>query len=190
MATNTSGLSPLQATPPTKSCLADFTSLTDLYEDIAAHMFFSPAAAQATKGDTGLTGATGATGADGPIGPAGPTGADGLSAYQVWLTTQTDKTQTEAQYLASLIGATGPAPTASKKSTVALGSGATSASVLGTPGTHFFSVVYDNGTTGPATPPNNPGIGPLVDLGNGYTEVHLTAATGDGNFKLCSAGFE
>jgi hypothetical protein len=56
------------------------------------------------KGATGAPGAKGDTGNTGATGPAGPAGK---SAYQVWL--DAGNTGTEADYLASLKGATGPA---------------------------------------------------------------------------------
>jgi len=73
--------------------------------------------AQGPQGNTGAQGPignTGAVGPQGPIGNAGATGAvgaqgaqgnAGLSAYQVWL--EAGHTGTQADYLASLVGATG-----------------------------------------------------------------------------------
>lgn len=63
-----------------------------------------PEGIQGPKGDTGDTGPAGATGA---TGPQGPQGANGFSAYQV---AQIEGfTGTEEEWLASLIGAQGPA---------------------------------------------------------------------------------
>jgi len=65
------------------------------------------------KGDTGATGAqglkgdTGATGATGAQGIQGPTGADGKSAFES--AKARGFTGSESQWLASLVGATGPA---------------------------------------------------------------------------------
>ena len=60
----------------------------------------------AVQSKVGIPGQTGATGAAGATGPAGADGSDGLSAYQVAVAN--DFIGTEAQWLASLVGATGP----------------------------------------------------------------------------------
>jgi len=66
------------------------------------------------QGETGATGATGPQGLQGIQGPAGNDGADGTngvdgsngsSAYEIWLTA--GNTGTEAEFLASLVGAQG-----------------------------------------------------------------------------------
>jgi hypothetical protein len=64
---------------------------------------------QGPIGLTGPVGPQGSTGAIGPAGPTGPTGAagtNGLSAYQIWLAN--GNSGSEGQYLASLVGPTGP----------------------------------------------------------------------------------
>jgi hypothetical protein len=60
------------------------------------------------QGPTGANGATGATGNTGPQGPQGATGANGLSAYGVWLISNSG---TEQDFLNSLKGAPGTAGT-------------------------------------------------------------------------------
>ena len=189
--TNTSGLSPLQSTPPTKSCLADFATLTDLYADIAAHMFFSPAAAQATKGDTGATGATGADGATGPAGPTGPDGAVGPSNYDIWLAA--GNTGTLEQFMLTLTGPAGPAPTPTVAQKAPLPPGATFTDIQGTVGSHFFSLEYADPalTLNPSAmvPPNFPAISSIINLNNGFSRVYLTIATGNPNFVLVSSKF-
>jgi hypothetical protein len=71
------------------------------------------AGVQGIQGETGLTGAKGDTGEAGPAGEKGdtgdigPAGAEGLSAYEVAVTN--GYPGTEAEWIASLEGATGPA---------------------------------------------------------------------------------
>jgi hypothetical protein len=60
---------------------------------------------QGPAGLNGLTGPTGPQGPQGLTGPSGTNGIDGLSAYQIWL--NSGNTGTQAQFLASLQGATG-----------------------------------------------------------------------------------
>ena len=61
---------------------------------------------QGPAGPTGLTGPVGPQGNTGATGPTGAAGSNGLSAYQIWLANGNNGT--EAQYLASLVGPTGP----------------------------------------------------------------------------------
>lgn len=62
---------------------------------------------EGADGAAGTTGPTGPAGATGATGPAGAAGADGISAYQVAV--NGGFVGTEAAWLASLQGATGPA---------------------------------------------------------------------------------
>ena len=64
-----------------------------------------PAGPQGIQGATGPQGPQGVAGSNGTGGTQGPAGANGLSAYQVAVAN--GYTGTEAQWLASLIGATG-----------------------------------------------------------------------------------
>jgi hypothetical protein len=187
---NTQGLSPLQSTPPEKSCLADFATLAALYEDIASHMFFSPSAAQATKGDTGATGAQGETGAAGPQGETGPAGERGPSNYEAWIAL--GNSGTEEEFFATLKGDKGDPPTPVLASRIGVANGAAFGDVEGSVGTHFFMIEYDDGTDNKdaQTPPNAPGIGSIVDLGNGRSRIFFVNAPGDDNFKVVSTKFE
>ena len=65
-----------------------------------------PAGPQGVQGATGPQGPQGVAGSNGTGGTQGPAGANGLSAYQVAVAN--GYTGTEAQWLASLVGATGP----------------------------------------------------------------------------------
>ena len=67
-----------------------------------------PEGPQGPEGDPGLNGADGAdgiNGTDGADGANGANGANGLSAYEIWLAA--DNAGTEADFLASLVGADG-----------------------------------------------------------------------------------
>ena len=67
-----------------------------------------PAGANGAAGPQGIQGLTGPAGpAGGPAGPVGPAGTNGISAYQSAL--NNGYVGTEASWLASLTGATGPA---------------------------------------------------------------------------------
>lgn len=65
-----------------------------------------PEGPQGPEGDPGLNGADGADGINGTDGANGADGANGLSAYEIWLAA--DNAGTEADFLASLVGADGP----------------------------------------------------------------------------------
>ena len=60
------------------------------------------------NGAKGDGGETGGTGPQGPQGPQGIKGLDGQSAYEEWLDSQEDKTQTPTDFIEHLIGAEGP----------------------------------------------------------------------------------
>jgi len=60
---------------------------------------------QGIQGETGPEGATGPPGSQGTPGNDGQDGADGLTAYDIWI--NTGNTGTEADFLASLVGADG-----------------------------------------------------------------------------------
>jgi len=66
-----------------------------------------PAGAEGVPGPQGIQGEVGSQGAAGDTGATGATGAAGDSAYQVWLAL--GNSGTEADFIASLVGATGPA---------------------------------------------------------------------------------
>jgi hypothetical protein len=186
---NTSGLSPLQSTPPTKSCIEDFTSLTALYEDIAQHLFFSPAAAQSTRGDTGPAGPKGDDGDKGDKGDKGDTGEQGPSNYTAWIAL--GNTGTEQDFFDTLKGDKGDTPTISDAKQVNIANGAAFSDVQGKIGMSVLTVTYDDSTGDPQTmvPPALVGVGPTIDLLNGYVRVYFTTPPTDGNYKLVSSFF-
>ena len=187
---NTSGLSPLQATPPTKSCIGDFSSLSEFYTDIAEHLFFSPNAAQATKGDSGEKGDVGATGERGEKGEKGDIGERGLTDYDVWLTEAGNEGGTLEDYRLTIKGDVGPAPEAYLLDKIGVASGAAFADVKGVPGSHFFSIIYDpaNGRV-TDVPPAGGSIRALVDQGNNFTRVYLDVVPSDNNSSVISSEF-
>ena len=106
--------------------------------------------AQGPIGNTGPAGPQGATGAQGPIGADGSDGANGSSAYEIW--TAAGNTGTEAEFLASLVGAQGETgatgPTGPQGETGPLVSG-TNGQTLYNDGTDWVSTsnLYNNGAT-------------------------------------------
>ena len=114
--------------------------------------------AQGAKGDKGDKGDTGATGAAGNDGADGADGADGKSAYEVAV--DNGFSGTEAQWLASLVGATGPA-----------GSDAKQISSIGITAQGYLQVTFNDNSTYSTALVN---LKPTLPTGAGGSDVRYS----------------
>jgi len=186
-----------------------------------------PAGAQGTQGVVGPTGPTGATGltgatgpqgiqgltgpagpAGGPAGPVGPAGTNGVSAYQSAL--NNGYVGTEAAWLISLTGATGPAgPTGATGPVGPVGTNGTngnsayqSALINGYVGSEAAWLASLTGATGPAGatgaaglpgPQGNQGIqgpaggGMTVNCGTASNTNYTIRGDGSGIYECTNA---
>jgi hypothetical protein len=186
-----------------------------------------PAGAQGTQGVVGPTGPTGATGltgatgpqgiqgltgpagpAGGPAGPVGPAGTNGVSAYQSAL--NNGYVGTEAAWLISLTGATGPAgPTGATGPVGPVGTNGTngnsayqSALINGYVGSEAAWLASLTGATGPAGatgaaglpgPQGNQGIqgpaggGMTVNCGTASNTNYTIRGDGSGTYECTNA---